>query len=55
MPIRLNWLGKQAVWVVANGKTSVLLFTSWQIIKSYTSVKLTRSNLFRLSFMEKGD
>ena len=42
-----------ALWEVANGKISVLLFTSWWIIKSFSSMKLTRINLFRLYFTEK--
>ena len=37
-------------------RISVLLFTNRKIIKSYTgsSIKLSRSNLFRLYFIEKG-
>ena len=39
---------------VAKGKISVLLFTSWyEIIKSYRSIKLTRSKPFRLYLIEK--
>ena len=33
----------------------VLLFRCWQIIKSNTSIKLTRSNLFRIQFIEKNN
>ena len=38
---------------VANGKISVLLFTSCEIIKSYSSMKLARSDPFRLYLTEK--
>ena len=38
---------------VAVGKISVLLFTRWKVIKSYSSVKFPRSNLFCLYFIEK--
>ena len=41
------------MWKVANGKILVFLFTCWLIMKSYSSRKLTRSNLFRLYFIEK--
>ena len=41
------------MWDVANGKISVLLFTSCYIIKSYSSMKLATSNPFRLYLIEK--
>ena len=41
------------MWEMANGKTSVLLFTSCSITKSYRSMKLARSNPFRLYLMKK--
>ena len=43
------------MWEVAIARMSVLLFTSCEIIKSYTGcfIKLSRSNLFRLYFVEK--
>ena len=41
------------IWEVANGKMLVLLFRCCQIIKSNSSVKLTRSNLFRIQLTEK--
>ena len=44
-----------AIWEVANGKMLVLLFRCWQIIKSNTSIKLTRSNLFHIQFVEKNN
>ena len=48
----LNWLHKwaMAMWEVANGKISVLLIYKLLvplIIKSYSSMKLTRNNSFR--------
>ena len=52
---RLNWWHKWVIWEVANGKILVLLFRCWQIIKSNTSIKLTRSNLFRIQFIEKNN
>ena len=51
----VNWWHKCAMWEVANGKISVLLFTSWQIMKSYSSQKLTKSNLLCLCFIAKYD
>ena len=43
------------MWEVALARISVLLLTSWYIIKSYTGslIKLSRTNLFRLYFIEK--
>ena len=43
------------MWEVAIAKTSILLFTSWKIIKSYfgSLVNLARSNLFQLNFIVK--
>ena len=43
------------MWEVVIARISVLLFTSWQIVKSYTgsSIKLSRSNLFCRYFIEK--
>ena len=46
---------KWAIWEVANDKMLVLLFRCWQIIKSNSSIKLTRSNLFRVQFIEKNN
>ena len=52
---RLHWWHKWAIWEVANGKMLVLLFRCWQIIKSNSSIKLTRSNLFRIQLIEKNN
>ena len=41
------------MWEVANGKILIFLFTSWLIINSYSSMKLTRNKPFRLYFIEK--
>ena len=53
----LNWLRKWAMvmWEVANCKILVLLFTSRyrEFIKSYSSMKLTRNNPFRLHLVLK--
>ena len=38
---------------VANDNIAVLLFTCRLIIKSYYSIKLTRSNLFRVYFTNR--
>ena len=43
------------MWKVAIGKILVLLFICWKIMKSYSSIKLTRSNPFCLYFMEKNN
>ena len=51
----LNKWHKWGIWEVANGKMLVLLFRCWQIKKSNTSVKLTRSNPFRIQFIEKNN
>ena len=40
---------------VANDTIVVFFFTCWQIIKSYHSIKLTQSNLFRLYFIKKNN
>ena len=42
-----------AMWEVAIDKISVLLFTSCQVIKSYSSMKLARSNPYRIYLMEE--
>ena len=46
---------KFAMWEVATARISVLLFISRKIIKSYSGslIKLFRSNLFHLYFIEK--
>ena len=49
------WLHYRATWEVANENVAVLLFTCWSIIKSYYSIKLSRSNLFRLYFIKKNN
>ena len=41
------------MWAVANGKISVLLLTSWYILKFYSSIEFTLSNLIRLYLIEK--
>ena len=40
---------------MANDNIAVLLFTCWKIIKLYYSIKLTRSNLFRLYFIKRNN
>ena len=42
-----------AMQEVANAKLSVLLFASCSIMKSYSSIKLARSDPFRLYLIEK--
>ena len=49
----INWLHRWAIWEVANGKIFVLLFRCWSIIKLNSLTKLTRSNLFRIQFIDK--
>ena len=43
------------MWEITIAKILVFLITSWQIIKSYAnnSIKLSRSNLYRLYFIRK--
>ena len=43
------------MWEEANDNIAVLLFTRWKIIKSYYSIKLKRSNLFRLYFIKENN
>ena len=52
----LNQLHKWAMagWDVANGKTSVILFTSWYRKSKFCStMKLARSDIFRLYLIER--
>ena len=45
----IKLVAKWDMWEVANGKSLVHLFTCWLVIKSYSLIKLTRSNLFYIN------